>query len=146
MPSRERRGTSLRSVTEDVHQVSLGPVNAFLLRDGRALTLIDTGPAGSVPAVLSAVRDLGHAPGDLEHILLTHAHPDHIGSAAALVRATGARTWMHELHRSATRTPSSGAGARAESPAWTFEIACFEHGAPVTRGAAARFREQWLSP
>ncbi len=38
---------------------------------------------------------LGRKPSDLKHLVFTHGHPDHIGSAAALVRATGARTYMH---------------------------------------------------
>jgi glyoxylase-like metal-dependent hydrolase (beta-lactamase superfamily II) len=29
--------------------------------------------------------------------MFTHGHPDHIGSAAAIVRETGARTYMHPL-------------------------------------------------
>jgi glyoxylase-like metal-dependent hydrolase (beta-lactamase superfamily II) len=30
-------------------------------------------------------------------LIFTHGHPDHIGSAAAIVRETGARTYMHPL-------------------------------------------------
>jgi glyoxylase-like metal-dependent hydrolase (beta-lactamase superfamily II) len=30
-------------------------------------------------------------------LVFTHGHPDHIGSAAAIVRETGARTYMHPL-------------------------------------------------
>lgn len=124
MSSRERRRTRLRSVTENVHQICLGPVNAFLLRDGRDLALVDTGPAGSAPAILSAVGDLGHAPDDLEHILLTHAHPDHVGSAAALVRATGARTWMHALD---APVAEGREGFRPIEPAsaWTMRVLHF---------------------
>jgi ribonuclease BN (tRNA processing enzyme) len=33
----------------------------------------------------------------LKHLIFTHDHPDHIGSAAAVVRETGARTYMHPL-------------------------------------------------
>lgn len=28
-------------------------------------------------------------------MIFTHGHPDHIGSAAPIVRETGATTWMH---------------------------------------------------
>jgi glyoxylase-like metal-dependent hydrolase (beta-lactamase superfamily II) len=30
-------------------------------------------------------------------LIFTHGHPDHIGSAAAIVRETGAKTYMHPL-------------------------------------------------
>jgi glyoxylase-like metal-dependent hydrolase (beta-lactamase superfamily II) len=33
----------------------------------------------------------------IKHLIFTHGHPDHIGSAAAIVRETGARTYMHPL-------------------------------------------------
>ena len=40
---------------------------------------------------------IGEARYALEHLIFTHGHPDHIGSAAAIVRETGARTYMHPL-------------------------------------------------
>ena len=36
-------------------------------------------------------------PRDLRQLIFTHCHPDHIGSAAAIVRETGATTYMHGL-------------------------------------------------
>ena len=62
---------------------------------GPDLILVDAGFPNKAPAVLDAIRQLGRQPGDLKHIVFTHGHPDHIGSAAALVRETGATTWMH---------------------------------------------------
>ena len=75
--------------------IPLGPVNAFFLTEPGVL--IDTGFPGNADKILAALRGTGKAPGDIRHILLTHAHPDHIGNAAAIAKATGARTWMHPL-------------------------------------------------
>jgi glyoxylase-like metal-dependent hydrolase (beta-lactamase superfamily II) len=47
--------------------------------------------------VFDAIRQLGRTTRDLRHLIFTHGHPDHIGSAAALVRETGATTYMHAL-------------------------------------------------
>lgn len=69
-------------------------VNAFLI-DDEALVLVDTGAPGSMPKILAALREIGRAPEDIQHILLTHAHPDHAGNVAALQRLTGAKVWMH---------------------------------------------------
>ena len=77
-----------------------GRVNVFLLDapdDPEAgLILIDTGFLGAASEILDAVRSLGRQPSDIRHILLTHAHPDHIGGSGALqTLVPAAQTWMH---------------------------------------------------
>jgi glyoxylase-like metal-dependent hydrolase (beta-lactamase superfamily II) len=74
-----------------------GLANTYLIEAAEGLTLVDTGFPKGAEKILAAIRQLGRAPGDLRHIILTHAHFDHIGSVAAVVRATGARTYMHPL-------------------------------------------------
>ena len=83
------------AITEDAWMLALGNANAILLRDGDELTLIDAGFPGKEQIVLHAIANLGRQPSDLKHLVFTHGHPDHIGSAASIVRATGARTYMH---------------------------------------------------
>jgi glyoxylase-like metal-dependent hydrolase (beta-lactamase superfamily II) len=55
-------------------------VNFLLLRDGREVTLIDTGYPGDRDRVEAALHHLGAKPQTVAAILLTHAHIDHIGS------------------------------------------------------------------
>ena len=86
-----------KAITGGLTAVPLGPVNVFLIDAPDGLVLIDSGVPEKADAILSAVQSIGKQPSDLKHIILTHAHPDHIGSAAALVEATGAETWMHPL-------------------------------------------------
>jgi glyoxylase-like metal-dependent hydrolase (beta-lactamase superfamily II) len=74
-----------------------GLANTYLLDAPEGLTLIDSGFPNGAAKILAAIRQLGRAPSDLRHIIATHAHLDHIGSLAAIVRATGARTYMHAL-------------------------------------------------
>ena len=88
---------ALKRVIDGVYVLSLGAANAYLIEAPHGLALIDTGFPGKADVVLRAVRELGRTPGELHDIVLTHAHLDHIGSLAALVRATGATTWMHAL-------------------------------------------------
>jgi glyoxylase-like metal-dependent hydrolase (beta-lactamase superfamily II) len=82
---------------EGVHPIPLptpfqvGDVNAWLLR-GKPLTLVDAGPLmEETEARLEAgLAELGIAVEDLELIVLTHQHDDHVGLAGELQRRSGA--------------------------------------------------------
>ena len=88
---------AVKPVIKGVYIVPMGFANAFLIEGDDGLTLIDAGFPDKEAAVFAAIRGLGRSPDQLKHLVFTHAHPDHIGSAAAIVRGTGARTYMHPL-------------------------------------------------
>ena len=75
----------------------MGMANAFVIEGDDGLTRIDAGYPDKEAAVFVAIRGLGRWPDQLKHLIFTHGHPDHIGSAAAIVRETSARTDMHPL-------------------------------------------------
>lgn len=58
-----------------------GMVNCFLVREDDGFTLVDTNIAGSASAIIKASRPLDMP---IRRIVLTHAHPDHVGSTDAL--------------------------------------------------------------
>ncbi len=86
---------AVKRVIKGVHAVPMGFANAFLVEGDDGLTLIDAGYPGKEAAVFGAIRGIGRSPDQLKHLIFTHSHPDHIGRAAAIVRETGARTYMH---------------------------------------------------
>ena len=88
---------TMKRVIDGVHVVPMGNANAYLIEGADGLTLVDAGFPNKEAAVFAAIRELGRTPDQLKHLILTHGHPDHIGSAAAIVRETGARTYMHTL-------------------------------------------------
>jgi glyoxylase-like metal-dependent hydrolase (beta-lactamase superfamily II) len=100
---------AVREVVSGVYMISVGPVNMFLLESDGGYVLIDTGLPDSADAITKAVAGLGKAPSAIRHILLTHAHPDHIGSLAAVKKATGAVTYIHPADASIA---TSGKGFR----------------------------------
>src|SRR6478736_4870026 len=82
----------------DVRMFTVGPVaeNSFLFRlDGsdRAL-LVD--PGDEAETLLGAVDALGV---QLDGILLTHTHIDHVGAVAPVARATGAEVWVPQIEK-----------------------------------------------
>ena len=94
----------MKKIIEGAYLVLRGRVNAVLLDAGPELALVDAGFPGKASLVLDAIRQLGRAPRDLRHLIFTHGHPDHIGSAAAIVRETGATTYMHAADVSLAET------------------------------------------
>src|SRR3954469_25417216 len=69
----------------------VGSVNAWLLR-GDPITLIDTGPRddGALAALEAGLRAHGLRVEDIELVLATHHHLDHVGLAATIQRRSGA--------------------------------------------------------
>jgi glyoxylase-like metal-dependent hydrolase (beta-lactamase superfamily II) len=102
-----------KQIAPGLFELSLGVVNVFLLEADDGLALIDAGYPDNADRILSGVAELGRQPGDIRHIIVTHAHPDHIGSLAALQRATGARTYIHPLDAPIAR---AGTGFRPITP------------------------------
>lgn len=82
---------------EGIHQIPLptpfqiGDVNTWLLR-GDPLTLVDAGPLmeETEARLEEGLAALGVAVEDLELIVLTHQHDDHVGLAGELARRSGA--------------------------------------------------------
>jgi glyoxylase-like metal-dependent hydrolase (beta-lactamase superfamily II) len=73
-----------------------GAVAAYLLVDGDDLTLIETGPGSTLPALRAGFASLGYETSRLTRILVTHIHLDHAGAAGTLMReAPGARFYVH---------------------------------------------------
>lgn len=76
-------------LADGVYQISR-TVNAFIVDGDEGVTLIDTGMPNRQGVIVEALGDIGRSAKDITSILLTHAHMDHYGSAAALWAASSA--------------------------------------------------------
>ncbi len=86
----------MRQLDEGVYWLEgLRSSNAYLLVSDRSLDLIDAGMSGDVPRIADQIEPLGRAVSDLKRIVVTHAHGDHTGGVAELVRRSGARVLAH---------------------------------------------------
>jgi len=75
--------------------------NVYLIDGGDELALVDAGTGLDTPAILANVAALGHDPGRIRHIFLTHAHADHAGGAAELRAQLGASVYLADAERAA---------------------------------------------
>lgn len=75
----------------------VGRVYAIEGSDG--LTLVDCGLSLAPPRIIKQLKAAGYAPGDVKRILITHAHPDHVGGLPELQRLTGASVVCGALER-----------------------------------------------
>jgi glyoxylase-like metal-dependent hydrolase (beta-lactamase superfamily II) len=90
-------------VAPGVHHARAKHVSWVLVTEGEAVTLVDTGYPGDRAAVLESLRHIGRSPTDVESVVLTHGHPDHIGSAEHLRTSYGIPVWAHELEAANAR-------------------------------------------
>jgi glyoxylase-like metal-dependent hydrolase (beta-lactamase superfamily II) len=63
-------------------RVNLGFVSAYILARGGEAAIVDTGTAGSAGAIEQALGSVGLGWANVAHLVLTHRHDDHQGSAA----------------------------------------------------------------
>lgn len=81
-------------IVPGLHSVRLLGSKAFLAVEDR-LTLIDAGLRGSGALLRRYLDAIGRSPRDIERIVCTHAHPDHIGGVREIAALSGAEVLMH---------------------------------------------------
>ncbi len=83
----------------DVRAFTVGPVqeNCYIVRaDAEQTRAVIVDPGDEPERLLAAIESLGV---EIEAILLTHCHFDHIGAVAPIARATGAPVYCPEIER-----------------------------------------------
>ena len=101
-------------IAPGVHQVRMFGADAFLLAEER-LTLIDAGMVGSRMMIERYLRRIGRRLEELDRIICTHGHPDHIGGIRELVRDRGDVTILiHPADLAGLQLPLREALARTD--------------------------------
>jgi glyoxylase-like metal-dependent hydrolase (beta-lactamase superfamily II) len=83
-------------VAPGIYRIKTGPVNCYLVEDGETLTFVDAGLPRTWREADQAVRALGRTWADVQAIVVTHGHFDHVGFAARVERQHGVAVWIHE--------------------------------------------------
>lgn len=89
-------GLTVVEVAPGVHHARSAHTSWVLLLDGDEVTLVDTGYPGDRDRVIASLERVRRSPADVAAVVLTHAHPDHVGSAEHLRTAYATPVWAHD--------------------------------------------------
>lgn len=78
-------------------EVSLDRFAYVYLLLGEKIHVIDSGVAGTDTIIWKYIESQGRYLPEIDSLILTHAHPDHIGSAKSLKAQTGCSIFAHKL-------------------------------------------------
>jgi glyoxylase-like metal-dependent hydrolase (beta-lactamase superfamily II) len=104
-----------REVAPGIHRLGNELVNFYVVEDGSRLALIDAGLPGFRGQLEEFLTGRGRTLGDIEAVLLTHAHGDHVG-VAEKVRQAGATVHVHEADAEMARTAKPQSRERGMRP------------------------------
>jgi len=87
----------MRQLAPDIYLLEgLQGANVYLTNSRDQLTLVDSGMRKDVERIRAQIEEAGFEIEDLDTLLLTHGHGDHMGGAAELIRQSGAQLVAHQ--------------------------------------------------
>lgn len=108
----------MRRVSDDIYRLGSRYHNYYLLIDGGKATAVDAGCSKELPSLVKGLAQLGMELRDVEAILLTHAHADHLGFAKE-ASDLGTAVKAHEIEAPMARGDEKGYAVRlSKLPLW----------------------------
>jgi glyoxylase-like metal-dependent hydrolase (beta-lactamase superfamily II) len=95
-------------VAEGVHRLTGGVCNFYLIEEGGRLVLVDAGAPRDWDLLVRTLATLGRGPGDLDAVLLTHAHSDHTGFAERARDSASVAVWIHQADEAEAKGAKPG--------------------------------------
>ncbi|OLS25742.1 MAG: putative metallo-hydrolase YflN [Candidatus Heimdallarchaeota archaeon LC_3] len=85
----------MEKIGQDAYSLDVN-AHCALLVSGRLL-LVDTGTSSDGKDLIKEIKSCGYRIDDIEYIILTHTHPDHVGGLDTMKSLTNARIASHEI-------------------------------------------------
>src|ERR671936_479160 len=106
-------------VAEGVRRLGTFWVNWYVVEDGGRLTVVDAGLPQYWDQLTASLASMGRRLSDVEAVVLTHNHLDHLGCAERLRAESGGRPYIHPADPAVPRgeerpKPPPGALAAAQ--------------------------------
>jgi glyoxylase-like metal-dependent hydrolase (beta-lactamase superfamily II) len=127
-------------VAPGVHRIEHAFTNFYLLEDGDRLTLVDAGVPTAWEPLHAALRGIGRTLEDIEAVVLTHAHFDHVGIAERVRSQLGVPVYVHENDVPLTQHPWRYDHERRRTRYLTTQVRALPIVATLIRNRA------WLAP
>jgi glyoxylase-like metal-dependent hydrolase (beta-lactamase superfamily II) len=124
-----------------VHRIEDSFTNWYLVEGGDRLTVVDAGLPTSWRSFEEALSRLGRRADDVDALVLTHAHFDHIGFAERARADLGIPVYVHEDDVPLTRLPRRYAFERRRARYFAPQVRAF----PIV-AALLRNRAWWPTP
>jgi glyoxylase-like metal-dependent hydrolase (beta-lactamase superfamily II) len=100
-------------IAAGVQRLGSSLVNFYLVEENGRYTLVDAGLPRQFDDLVRRLNELGIDIHDIDAVVLTHAHPDHIGMAERLRTEAQARVHVHGADAQMARI-----GRQPTNPAW----------------------------
>lgn len=130
-----------KNVAPGVHRIEDAYTNWYLIEEDGRITVVDTGLPTSWASLIETLKSLGRRLSDIEAVVLTHAHFDHMGFAERARANLGVPVWVHENDVPLTRQPRQYAHERARSYYFATQL----DAAPMA-AALVKNRAWWPKP
>jgi glyoxylase-like metal-dependent hydrolase (beta-lactamase superfamily II) len=102
-------------VAPGVHRLGDDMVSFYVIEEGQDLLLVDAGLPRHFSQLTDLLERLGRSLPDINAVVLTHGHVDHLGIAERVRRQGGAPIWVHPADAAALKRPTRPApGAEPE--------------------------------
>lgn len=85
----------MEEVAEGIHRLGSSYINFYLVEESEKITIVDSGLPAYWEQIPQALSALGRSMADVDAVLLTHSHADHIGTAAKLANEDAIRILIH---------------------------------------------------
>lgn len=105
-----------RNAAPGIHRIEDAHVNWYLVEEGDRVCIVDAGHPASWRSFLRAIDEIEFRPSDVEAVILTHAHFDHVGFAERARRELDIQVWVHDADTRLAAHPWSYRHERSRAP------------------------------
>ena len=95
-----------RDVAKGIHRIEDAYTNWYLVEEGDRLTVVDCGVPASWSSLATTLTALGRRTTDIDAVILTHGHFDHLGFAERARAQLGVPVWLHTNDFPLAKNPS----------------------------------------